>query len=78
MMGVSVSLIDSKAFYARTISIGSYRKGLLDSIWKNLNDIVRLIMCVSVSELISMLCLKLFNSGTDWKKIMIIIIIMID
>lgn len=78
MMGVSVSLIDSKAFYARTISNGSYRKGLLDSIWKNLNDIVRLIMCVSVSELISMLCLKLFNSGTDWKKIMIIIIIMID
>lgn len=78
MMGVSVSLIDSKAFYARTISIGSYRKGLLDSIWKNLNDIVRLIMCVSVSELISMLCLKLFNSGTDWKKILIIIIIMID
>lgn len=78
MMGVSVSLIDSKAFYARTISIGSYRKGLLDSFWKNLNDIVRLIMCVSVSELISMLCLKLFNSGTDWKKIMIIIIIMID
>lgn len=78
MMGVSVSLIDSKAFYARTISIDSYRKGLLDSIWKNLNDIVRLIMCVSVSELISMLCLKLFNSGTDWKKILIIIIIMID
>lgn len=78
MMGVSVSLIDSQAFYARTFSIGSYRKGLLDSIWKNLNDIVRLIMCVSVSELISMLCLKLFNSGTDWKKIMIIIIIMID